>query len=72
MSDPIIIKDIDRGRGEVIRIEVSEYKGKKFLNLRIWYTDKEGVLKPTQKGVAFTPEMYEELKAAILEAGSKF
>ncbi|MCB1180026.1 MAG: transcriptional coactivator p15/PC4 family protein [Leptospiraceae bacterium] len=71
MSDGII-KDIDRGRGEVLRIEVSEYKGKKNLNLRIWYTDKEGELKPTQKGVTVAPEHYEELKEAILEAGSMF
>jgi hypothetical protein len=67
-----LIKDIDRGKGEVLRIEISEYKGKKLLNLRIWYTDKEGELKPTQKGVTVSPESYEELKEAILEAGSRF
>lgn len=70
MSD--IIKDIDRGKGEVLRIEISEYKGKKLLNLRIWYTDKEGELKPTQKGVTVSPESYGELKEAILEAGGRF
>ncbi len=67
-----LIKDLDRGRGEVLRIEVSEYKGKKNLNLRIWYTDKEGNLKPTQKGVTISPESYEEFKEAILQAGSMF
>jgi Transcriptional Coactivator p15 (PC4) len=70
MSD--IIAEIDRGRGEVLRIEVSEYKGKKNLNLRIWYTDKDGEKKPTQKGVTISPENYEQLKEAILEAGSRF
>ncbi|MDX1958425.1 MAG: transcriptional coactivator p15/PC4 family protein [Leptospiraceae bacterium] len=70
MSD--IIADIDRGKGEILRIEVSEYKGKKLLNLRIWYTDKEGEFKPTQKGVTVSPEDYEALKNAILDAGSKF
>lgn len=67
-----LIKDLDRGRGEVLRIEVSEYKGKKNLNLRIWYTDKDGNLKPTQKGVTISPESYEEFKEAILQAGSMF
>ncbi len=35
-----LIREIDKGRGEVIRVEVSEYKGIKYLNLRVWYTDK--------------------------------
>lgn len=67
-----LIKDIDKGKGEVIRVEISEYKGKKYLNLRVWYTDKEGELKPTQKGIAVAPELYEELKEAVLQAGSMF
>jgi hypothetical protein len=67
-----LIKDLDRGRGEVLRIEVSEYKGKKNLNLRIWYHDKEGNLKPTQKGVTISPESYGEFKEAILQAESMF
>ncbi|EMF83126.1 hypothetical protein LEP1GSC188_2084 [Leptospira weilii serovar Topaz str. LT2116] len=37
-----VIRDIDKGKGEVIRVEVSEYKGTKYLNLRVWYTDKDG------------------------------
>jgi hypothetical protein len=62
-----IIADIDKGRGEVIRVEVSEFKGKKLLNIRVWYTDA-----PTQKGISVAPELYEELKAAIDKAGSMF
>lgn len=64
-----IIRDIDKGGGEIVRVEVSEFKGQKYLNLRIWYTHKEtGEFKPTQKGIALRPEMYAELKAAILAA----
>lgn len=64
-----VIRDIEKGsRGEVIRIEVTEYKGNYFLNLRIWYTDKDGELKPTQKGIAVSPELYDDLKEAILSA----
>lgn len=64
-----IIREFERPRGEVLRVEVSEYKGKKNLNIRIWYTDKEGNLKPTQKGVTVSPEDYEEFKRAVEEAG---
>ena len=64
-----IIKDIDKGGGEIIRIEISEFKGVTYLNLRVWYTDKEtGEYKPTQKGIAVKPELYPLLKEAILKA----
>ncbi len=66
-----VIKDIDKGsRGEVIRVEVTEYKGNHYLNLRVWYADKDGQLKPTQKGIAIPPDLYYDLKAAILDAQS--
>ena len=29
MSETGIIKDIDKGKGEIIRVEISEFKGKK-------------------------------------------
>ncbi|EMO85198.1 transcriptional coactivator p15/PC4 family protein [Leptospira santarosai] len=63
-----LIREIDKGRGEVIRVEVSEYKGIKYLNLRVWYTDKDGKKKPTQKGIAIPPELYDEIKKAVIEA----
>ncbi len=61
-------KDIDKGNGEIVRVEVSEYRGQNFLNIRIWYTDKEGNYKPTQKGIALRPDLYPALREAIVEA----
>lgn len=64
-----IIRDIEKGAGEIIRVEITEFKGQKLLNLRVWYTDKEsGEKKPTQKGIALKPELYAELKEAVLAA----
>ena len=64
-----IIRDIDKGAGEIIRVEISEFKGQKYLNLRVWYTDKaSGEYKPTQKGITVRPELYARLKEAVLEA----
>lgn len=63
-----IIKDIDKGRGEVLRVEISEYKGQTLFNIRIWYQDANGEFKPTQKGVAISPNLVGELKEAFEEA----
>ncbi len=67
-----VIRDIEKGGGEIIRVEISEFRGKNYLNIRTWYTDREsGEYKPTQKGVSIRPDQYEELKAAILAAESE-
>ena len=64
-----IIKDIPKSNTEIVRVEVSEFRGQKYLNLRIWYSDKEsGEYKPSQKGIAVRPELYAELKEAVLAA----
>ena len=62
-------RDIPKGNDEIIRVEITEFRGQNYLNIRIWYTDKEsGQYKPTRSGVAILPELYPELKAAFLEA----
>ena len=67
---PVLIKDIQRNAGEIIRIEVSEFKGKELINIRIWYLagrDSSGndVYKPTQKGVALNISEFKELRDGI-------
>lgn len=67
-----IIQDIDKGGGEIIRVEISEYRGQQYLNIRIWYMDKNTEeYRPTQKGVSIRPELYSSLKEAILKAGDE-
>lgn len=64
----IIIKDIKRNANEIIRIEVSEFKGRDLINIRIWYQAIAGgdvVFKPTQKGVTLNIAEFEELKDGI-------
>lgn len=70
----VIIKDIRRNDREVIRIEISEFKGRELINLRIWYQaiDERGnvVYKPTQKGVALDVSNYAELLDGVERIGN--
>jgi len=72
MSD--IIKDIKKNSKEIIRVEVSEFKGMKLINLRIWFQviDNNGNIdyKPSQKGVALNISHYNDLKDAIDRLGT--
>ncbi len=68
-----IIKDVQRNNNEIIRIEVSEFKGHELINIRIWYRaiDASGdvIYKPTQKGVTLNIAEYDELKDGIDKIG---
>ena len=65
----VIIKDIKKNNNEIIRIEVSEFKGRELINIRIWYQSIDGkgdvVYKPTQKGIALNLSEYDELRDGI-------
>jgi len=60
-----VLVDIDKGRGEVIRVEVGEFKGKKLLHIRTWYTNEAGELAPTKKGVALSHEQFQKFKSIL-------
>lgn len=60
-----VLVDIDKGRGEVIRVEVGEFKSKKLLHIRTWYTNEAGELAPTKKGVAMSYEQFQKFKSIL-------
>ncbi|KAI1808141.1 PC4-domain-containing protein [Daldinia bambusicola] len=51
--------------GGTRRATVSSFKGKTFINIREYYTDASGALKPGKKGIMLTPEQYNKLLEAI-------
>ena len=54
--------------GEEIRVEASEWKGSRRLDLRTWYTDREGELKPSRQGIALTAaDIWKLIEAGVLE-----
>ena len=66
MSDKKLLTTIPRTATEEIQVGINEYKGKKYLDLRIFYTTDGGAnWLPTKKGVAIYPENLEALKEAI-------
>ncbi len=73
MADGKILATIERSNTEQLQISVSEYKGKSYLNMRIFYTTDEGqTWLPTKKGVTFAPDQLDILSEAIEEAKQEF
>ena len=60
--------DIKTTGNNIVRVELSEYKEKNYVNIRQWYMDKvTEEYKPTQKGVTLPLEKFFELQEAINE-----
>ena len=72
MDPELFRRDILKSETEIIRVEISEFRGQKLLNIRSWYQDKNTKeFKPTQRGVTMRLEHYADLKAILLEAESE-
>lgn len=66
MSDNKLISTIERSSTEQLQIAINEYKGKKYLDLRIFYTTDNGASwLPTKKGVTISPGDLSILKEAV-------
>ena len=64
-----LLATIARGTTEQLQIALSEYKEKKYLDLRIFYTTDSGTTwLPTKKGVTVSPDNLETLKEAVNKA----
>jgi len=73
MADAKILATIERSNTEQLQISVSEYKGKSYLNMRIFYTTDDGATWiPTKKGVTFAPDQLDILSEAIEDAKKEF
>lgn len=73
MADAKILATIERSDTEQLQISVSEYKGKSYLNMRIYYTTDDGATwLPTKKGVTFSPDQLDMLTEAIEAARQEF
>ena len=59
---------IEKNSRESIVVSEIEYKGNKYIDVRVFYKDPDGDLKPTRKGVSLRPEKVAELVAALAAA----
>ena len=56
-----VIGEIEKNKGEVFRVTVQEFKGSRFVDLRVYHRDRDGELRPTTKGVAIAPGKIDEV-----------
>ena len=73
MTASKILAKIQRSDTEQLQIAITEFRGRTFFNLRVFYTTDEGATwLPTKKGVTFAPDQLDILSEAIEEAKKEF
>ena len=64
-GDRLIAEFPKNDRGEVVRVSLRQYNGYRLLDLRTWYEDREGVLRPGRGGLCVRVELLPELREAL-------
>src|SRR6185436_8653608 len=63
-----VIANLPKGSGEEVRVSLGEFKGKQYIDLRVYFENDDGEWKPTKKGVALSVNLFHKLKDALKEA----
>ncbi len=64
----MMIGDLERNATEVVRVSAEEFKGRKYIDIRIYFKDSEGEWRPTKKGVTVQPDKVDELLGLLRKA----
>ena len=68
-SDPDLLAEIPLGGRNVLRVTRENERGHEIVNLRVWFTSRDGEARPGKDGVAIPADTADALMAAL--AGSK-
>ena len=72
LNEPVVISTFWRNRsGEAVRIQLKEYEGIALVDIRVFVTDHEGKLAPTQKGLSSSVRVLPDLVKGMMKALSR-
>jgi len=63
-----VFATIPKGRGEELRVAFSQFKGRTFLAIRVWYASESGDMKPSAKGINVAVDHLPAIAAALGQA----
>jgi hypothetical protein len=68
-DEPIEVHKMWRDRlGNSLIFSLKSYQGRPFFDLRTFYTDRDGISKPTAKGITASPRKLPEIARALAKA----
>jgi hypothetical protein len=67
-EDRKVLHEFKRNADDTLRISLSNFKGRTYVDIRLFYQDANGELAPTKNGVTVTPELWDEFRTGIAAA----
>ena len=67
----MLIGEIQKNLKERIRVSIEEYRGHKFIDLRVYFEAENGEWKPTKKGIALNGDSIDAVIEALQKARKK-
>lgn len=67
-DDRKVLHEFKRNQEETLRVSLSSFKGRTYIDVRLFYEDPNGELQPTKKGVTITPELWDEFRNGVAAA----
>ena len=68
-NEGVVIATFEKNKKEEVRVSVETFHGRKLINIRVFYKDDDGTMKPGKQGIAVAVDRYKDLAGAILELG---
>ena len=65
------LHEVSKNSQETIRFSVSEFKGKSYADMRVYFQDDHGELKPTRKGLTISPDIWPQFAEGIERLGAE-
>ncbi|MEX3918244.1 transcriptional coactivator p15/PC4 family protein [Paraburkholderia sp. BR10872] len=64
--------DLVKNPSERLRVDVKEFRGNTYIDVRVWYVTDDGDYRPSNKGVMFKPTLAAELMRGLALAARSF
>ena len=63
-----LIGELERGETEKIMIQLKSFRGRRYMDFRLYYLAAEDEWRPTQKGITIRPDMWPQFKELVDQA----
>ena len=71
VGESVLISKFEKNKKEEVRVSVDNFHGRKLINIRVYYKDDDGTMKPGKQGLALGVDRYKDFAGAILELGQQ-
>ncbi|MGD0233899.1 MAG: transcriptional coactivator p15/PC4 family protein [Syntrophorhabdales bacterium] len=65
------IAEVQKNAKERIKIYITEYRGRRFVDCRVYFEDDDGEWKPTKKGIALSDGVIDEVIQGLRKASRR-